>query len=313
MDTIRKNQNNSSLENENLNTELSTPLWKSKKIIIGVVAAVVIVVGVFLFLYVRTGSIDETIIPEEIQGERFFHVTTLEWEPHVYTAEDGSVKGISADIVSLAFERLNIPYEIVLVPWTRSIKLVQEGEADAILVASFNQERTSFLHYTEKEQAYVIGGEEEFPLTSVGSAEISFFVRELNKESFAFDSLDELVEDQRRVGVPATYSYVPAVKRLGMNVVEYISPEEGFEKLASGEADMFLLERAVGSVLLKKMGLDDEIVYSASYSHIPLYMPFSKESSYPNVDEVRIKLAEEIKKIHESGEYDEIYDSYIRK
>jgi len=188
----------------------------------------------------------------------------------------------------------------------------QEGEADAILVASFNQERTEFLHYTEKEQAYVIGGGEGFPNTSVGSAEISFFVRTLNEESLAFDSLDELVEDQRRVGVPATYSYVPAVKRLGFNVIEYITPEEGFEKLANGEADMFLIEKAVGAVLLKKMGLDEEIVYSASYSHIPLYMPFSKKSDYPNVDEVRIKIAEEIKKIHESGEYERIYNSYIQ-
>jgi len=284
----------------------------NNKIMMGIVAIVVIVIGVFVLLNLRTGSIDETIILEEIQGERLFHVTTLEWEPHVYTAEDGSVKGISADIVGLAFQKLNIPYEIVLIPWTRSIKLVEEGEADAILVASFNQERTEFLHYTDEEQEYVIGGGEEFPLTSVGSAEISFFVRGLNKESFVFDSLDELVEDQRRVGVPATYSYVPAVKRLGINVVEYISPEEGFEKLASGEADMFLIEKAVGSVLLKKMGLDDEIVYSASYSHIPLYMPFSKKSSYPNVDEVRINLAEEIRKIHESGEYESIYNSYIQ-
>jgi len=284
----------------------------NKKIMMGIIVAVVIVIGVFVFLNLRTGSIDETIIPEEIQGGRFFHVTTLEWEPHVYTAEDGSVRGISSDIVGLAFERLNIPYEIILVPWTRSIKLMQEGEADAILVASFNQERTEFLHYTDEEQEYVIGGGEEFPLTSIGSAEISFFVRRLNEESLTFDSLDELVEDQRRVGVPATYSYVPAVKRAGFNVIEYISPEEGFEKLANGEADMFLLEKAVGSVLLKKMGLDDEIVYSASYSHIPLYMPFSKASSYSNVDEVRIKLAEEIKKIHESGEYDEIYNSYIQ-
>jgi polar amino acid transport system substrate-binding protein len=284
---------------------------ENKNIIVGILAVVVIVVGAFWFL---NSGIEPTgnVIEEEVEEVRPFIISTLDWEPHVYLDSEGVVRGISADLMERVFARLDVPYEIRIVPWARALREAEEGKTDALMAASYSDERSEFLYYTEEEQNYISG---PIPQTSITVSEVLFFIRSKFREGLSFESIEEVIERGNRVGATAGFTTTQKLYDTGIdpeNIIEYPDAERGFEGLSDGEVDMYIQDAAVGFSVLKKIGLDDEIT-SLPYSFFkkPQYIPFSKKSSYPDLLEFREKFLEELRKIHESGEYDEIYARYV--
>ena len=82
----------------------------NKKIIIGIVGVVVIAVGVFVLLNLRTETTRMT--EQKITDVRPFIFVIGSWEPHAYLDEDGVAAGIVVDVADLAFSRLNVSYEV---------------------------------------------------------------------------------------------------------------------------------------------------------------------------------------------------------
>jgi len=283
-----------------------------KKIIIGVIVlAAVLIFGGYLFLMDDSSTGEVVLTEQETSGDGVFSIVTLEWEPHAYTDEEGIVQGISVDIIDRAFSRLNVPYEIRLVPWTRALKEVEVGEADAIMLAAYTTERDEFLHFTEEERDYAQG--EPITSTAVSISDVVFFVRKQIKDSFVFESLEDIRDRGYRVGAVANYASTGKLHDAGIDVAEYPDDASELESLAEGVIDIAFQEKAVGFVVLKKMGLEDEItVFPQSFFENPLYMLVSKQSDYPDVLELREQVLDELQKIHESGEYDEIYNKYTQ-
>jgi polar amino acid transport system substrate-binding protein len=285
------------------------------KIITGIIVLVVIVVGALVFLNMGDESIELTgeVIEEEVIVEdvRPFHITTLEWEPHIYTDEEGVVRGIGVDVLDRIFSKLEVPYEIKLVPWARALREVESGEADAILFTAYTPERNEFLYYTEEEQKYSEG---QFPPSYVTISDPVFFMRKLIKNSITFESLEDIRENKYRVGVISGYSSAAKLYDAQINIIEYPDPENAFQGLIDGEVDMYLQEKAVGFSVLKRMGLGDTItVFPLSFFTNPQYIPFSKQSDYPDLLIVREKFLNELRRMHESGEYEEIYNKYVNE
>ncbi len=282
----------------------------NKKIIIGIVA-VVVIASVFIFLNLRTKTTELAVeVGEETQEVRPFRIVTLEWEPHAYTNEEGMVRGIAVDIMDLVFSRLNVSYEIRLIPWTRAMKEAETGESDGILLTAYAPWRDEFFYYDEEQRNYVRG--EPIPHTASSISDGVFFVRKLVKEGIKFETLEDIREKGYRVGAVANDQSTGELHLAGIDVTEYPDDVAKFQGLADGVVDIALVDKAIAVPILKRMGLADEMTYfPQSFFRNPLYMPFSKKSDYPNLPELREQIFDELRKIHESGEFDEIYNKYI--
>jgi polar amino acid transport system substrate-binding protein len=284
----------------------------NKGIIIGVVVLVV-VVGAFVFLYLGDESEEITgeVIEEETDEVRPFIIVVHPWEPHIYYDEDGVVRGIAADVAERVFSRLNVSYEIRLFPWTRAYKMAQLGEVDATIMTGYTAERDPFLYYTEEERNHVRG--EPVPHTITSQSDGVFFARNALKDGITFESLDDIREKDYKVGAVTGYRTTGELHDANITVLEYPDDMAQFQALDDGVVDLALVDRAIAVPLLKNMGLIDEISpFPQSFFKNPLYMPFSKKSDYPNLLDLREDVLEELRKIYESGEYDEIYNSYVQ-
>jgi ABC-type amino acid transport substrate-binding protein len=285
----------------------------NKKIIIGIVAVIIIAVGAFVFLNLRaeTTELAGGVIEEE-SDSRPLIVVMDSWEPHAYPDADGVAQGIAVEVVDRVFSRLGIDYEVRFMSWKRVMAEVETGGADMSLSTSYVPERAEFLYYVQDGLKYV---EEPYPPYYTTMADTVFFARKLIKDSITFESLEEIVEKEYKVGVIAGYSSAIKLYDTGIdpeNVVEYFDGESGFQGLVDGEVEIYFQEKAVGFTILKKMYLTDRITaLPQSFFKNPQYLGFSKKSDYPNMDEVRNKILDELRKMHESGEYDEIYNKYV--
>jgi len=250
-------------------------------------------------------------VGEETQEVRPFRIVTLEWEPHAYTNEEGVVRGIAVDIMNLVFSRLNVSYEIRLIPWTRAMKEAETGESDGILLTAYAPWRDEFFYYDEEQRNYVRG--EPIPHTASSISDGVFWVRKVVKEGIKFETLEDIREKGYRVGAVANDQSTGELHLAGIDVTEYPNDVAKFQGLADGIVDMALVDKAIAFPILTRMGLVDEMTYfPQSFFRNPLYMPFSKKSDYPNLPELREQIFDELRKIHERGEFDEIYNKYIQ-
>lgn len=281
----------------------------NKKIIFGIIVVVLIVVAIGFFMFLNIGEESTELIGvEETSEVRNLIVITNPWEPYIYPDKEGVARGGIVEILDLAFSRSNIPYEIRFVPWARALKELKAGEADFTL-AGHTPERAEFLHYTEEEKKYPEG---PLPSSFLSQSDQVFFARTVIKDAFNLESLDDILEGDFRVGAIAGYRSTVRLQDAGLNVVEYPGEEDEFLALAEREVDLVFEDKLPGYTYIKRLGLIDKITaLPHTFWSDPMFLPSSKASDYPNILEAREQVLEELRKIHESGEYAEIYNKYI--
>ncbi len=274
-------------------------------------AIIVIVVGVFMFMSPRDES-SEVVENENKDDVLVFHVKTSPWDPYMYE-EDGEYKGIAYDVMDLALTRLGVDYDFELIPWSRAMKMAGSGEVDALLSGTYSKKREEFTTFTPEQLDYGYNG--IIPTRYLHTVDGSFWVRNIFRDSFVFESIDQIRTDGYRIGLNQGYSYGVDVNNADWNVVYHVTEEESMEALQRGEIDMFLTPEPVGFVTRKNLGLQDEISIAKGPTPYIAYqfLLFSKYSDYPNIGELQHRVDEEFLKIHESGEYDEIYAKYTQE
>lgn len=285
----------------------------NSKIIIGITALVIVVLGILLFLNPgdRSSEIKEEMFNEEIIGveEEILHIVTLPWKPFAYE-ENGEYKGIGVDIMDKALKNLDIDYNLALIPWSRALKLTEVGDADAILLATYEEDRESYLAYTSEQLEY--GREEIIPESYLLKIDYVLFVKKVNKEVLNFESVDQIILEGYTIGVNQDFSYTPKINDANWNTVVHFDETNSFRALQAGEMDYFLANREVGLDVLSKINLSEEITYiDAPADSSYLFLVFSKNSDYPNLDELIKKVDKEFLEVRQSGGYDEIYDKYL--
>jgi len=283
---------------------------KKIKIIIGVVALVALVIGIFLGFNLGTETIEVT--PEVTLEDRelTLHVRTSSWKPYMYE-EEGEYTGIAVDLLDLVMTRLDVNYEFELVPWSRALKLAEVGDADALLAAGYSPERESFIEFTPEQLTY--GVEDISPTSYLLFTDGAFFVRTESKDSFPFESIEQISSAGYRIGVNQGYRYHADIADADWNKISHVTEQNSFEALMNREIDLFLTYKEVGLAIRDELGLQNEVSLVAGDPPFRVYyfILFSKNSDYPGIDNLQNRVDEELLKIHESGEYDEIYNSYI--
>ncbi len=280
------------------------------KKITGIIILIAIVISGSLWLLLANQdslmiSRNSTLV--QPQDKRPLRIAALYWKPYIYK-ENNEYAGIAIDIIERAMARVDIPYTLELFPWPRALKMAEVGEVDAVLMTGYHKDRELYIAYTAEQLIYGRGG--DFPKAYVALSELVFFEKKTYKETLKFESFKQIERDRYRVGLNQDYSYTTEINQANWIKIEFIGEEAGLRALSEATIDVFLSNKRVGLEILKDTGLDEKITYiDRPVSIAPMFMSFSKNSSYPNVDKVIKQIDEELVKIHRY-EHDEIYKNY---
>ncbi|MDW5415583.1 transporter substrate-binding domain-containing protein [Iodobacter sp. CM08] len=224
-------------------------------------------------------------------------LVTLQYPPYQYE-ENGETKGFVVEIVKEAFRRLHQPINITLLPWTRSIKMIEDGSADAVFTAYKTPEREVFADYSK-----------EILMPQV----VSLFV--LKGSPIQFDGhLSSLAS--YRFGVVSKISYGDvfdsAVKNKTITELdETFTGEKNIEKLLAKRFDVLVSNKYGALDILKRHGhLDKVRELSPEVQTIPSYMAFSKKK---NLAILRDRFDEVLLAMKKDGTYQRIIASQQNK
>ncbi len=97
-----------------------------------------IITCLFFALVVLVNSVNANEI------KAFHWVDDEDYPPLIYRGTDGKPAGIFFQIMTEAFQRLNIPLKMETYPWSRAQKIVADGKADGMVTVLTNQRKRFF-------------------------------------------------------------------------------------------------------------------------------------------------------------------------
>ena len=234
---------------------------------------------------------------EQIENDpevQVLQVGAMDYPPFEYV-EDGELKGPYIDIVKLALDRLNYPYEVKDYSWNRLLEYAETGEVDVLIDVFDLPSRRGFLTYTEDPIGYYAQS----------------IVKLKNDEMIAFTGkLEEL--EGLNVGLVNGYSYGNEIDEAIRNEVinvDYAPFSEGnFEKLLQGRVDVIIEQTVYALDYIKTHNIEDAVEIlepdvGLSYS----YVAFSKKN---DLEKLRRELDQEIKEMKADGTIAQIYSDY---
>ena len=95
-----------------------------------------------IFLYILIALI---LNPALLLADVLEIQTDNDWFPYTYE-NSGKSAGIHVDIVEEALKMLGYKYKFTPIPWKRCLKNLEYGNVEAILSASYNDERAKFAY-----------------------------------------------------------------------------------------------------------------------------------------------------------------------
>lgn len=224
-------------------------------------------------------------------ADHYFFVT-FHYPPLEYEDENGNARGAFVEIVSKIMENLGHDIRIEVLPWTRALKMVRKGEADAIFTAYKNKERETFLDYTE--QAL-------FPQP------VYFYKKKGASVTFTGD-LSLLMD--KKIGVLSTISYGHKFDEFKSNFIleRGNKLEHNFKKLIAGRIDLVPSDQTVAERVIAKMEAFDKIVrIPVQLDSVPSYIAFTKKKK---LSLLKKQFDQEIIKMKNSGEFSRILKTF---
>ncbi len=146
------------------------------------------------------------------------------WPPYSIGQEGQPPTGGSiVEIVTEVYKRLGVPATMKLYPWPRCLNMIKEGQADAIMGASVNEERKSYIVFSDPVQV------------SVGK------VYSTSERKFEWSDWSQMMG--LRIGTTAGFNYgddfKAAAAQHALKVDSARSDDLNFNKLAAGRLDVF--------------------------------------------------------------------------
>lgn len=284
-----------------------------KKLTVGLlisIAVIALVLAATSLTGNRTdGPSDDLDNTRETRTQAKLLIAAEEFVPFEYE-EDGVVKGVNVEVTNLIFDKLEIPYEVQIIPWARTWKMLETGEADATFSTSYEEFRDEHLYYTEDQRQFKKTG--EVPEDRLWVNEFVFFTRKIHRDSLKFDSYAQVKNDGYKIGVIKDNSYVDSFWEANLDTRPYPSARDAFQALLDGEVDVYIVDKITGQATIEQMGVDNEISFIPSIvDSKPMLMPFSKSSNYPDLENIMNDYYKELRALRASGKYQEIYDKYI--
>ncbi len=103
---------------------------------------------VFLFL---------VLIPQRIKAQSTITILRgQDFPPYHFVDQSGDESGFAVEIIPTVADRMNIQIEFKQFPWSRCLKLVELGKADAMMNLFKTQERKGFMYFSNNILAYEV-------------------------------------------------------------------------------------------------------------------------------------------------------------
>ena len=229
---------------------------------------------------------------------RVLQIATLNYPPYQYV-ENGQIKGFTADIVREIFKRMDQPIQIKRYPFQRAIHNIKNGKADIIFTFYYKKEREAFADYSKE---------------TLVDQTIALFVR--NDSSIEFDgNLSKL--NQYRFGL-VRFSYGKifdsAVKNNVITKLDYVSEMDlNMKKFLAKRFEILPSDRWVAHYYYTKVIANSRGVkikeLKPPVDTFPAFIGFSKVN---NLDAIRKKVDDTLKKMKSDGTYQEIIDAHAQ-
>ncbi len=217
-----------------------------------------------------------------------YYFVTLEYPPLEFSNKAGAASGAAVEIVTRIMNRLNHSVSIEVLPWTRAVKMVQFGRADAIFTIFKNPERQLFLNYSTE---------------ILIPQPVAFYAK---KESAISYEGNPLNLKHLKVGVVSTISYgrkFDSTRGL-MTVERTATLEQNFAKLMLGRIDLVISNVYSAEIVINRMRIADAVKQLEPYvESVPSYIAFAKVK---DTGSLLADFDRELAKLKKSGDYDRI-------
>lgn len=207
---------------------------------------------------------------------------------------------VSIDILKQAVINLKKKVDVVLkieyMPWSRCLFLLEKGDMDAALNASFRDERSEFLDFPPD-----AGGKEGKPCASLFKIACSGYVV-VTLKSNPFEYKGDPKQLPRPVRVASGYSVVNELEAIFKNELEISKSDViNLQKLLKDKDGCVITHFAYILDLKKFQKLSDQIkIHKKFFVQKSYYIPFSKKSAFPK--QHRINLWNEIRNVYNNKE-----------
>lgn len=218
------------------------------------------------------------------------------WPPVTYEKSGKASGGLSFEIMTEIFRRLDVPFEIELYPQNRLLIQVKEGLLDAVTLISKNSARDSFLVFTD---------------TIIETSGYVYYDPG-RRQPLEWKSFSDF--SQYRVGIVMGHNYgddfSSAVVSGKFNIEEVATVEQNIRKLLLGRVDFILAKKFEAEDFLHKNPQYKNSVkamgkpyHSYSYS-----MGFSRKSGFIHLIPGINKVVSDMKK---DGTMENIKEKYL--
>jgi polar amino acid transport system substrate-binding protein len=224
-----------------------------------------------------------------------YRCVSLQYPPLIHQDEHGEVNGLAVELVTEVFKRMGHGVSVEVLPWARSLALMQAGERDCIFTIFRNAEREAFLDFNQ--QSII--------------PQVVYFYSQKNAKIPFNGNMAQLLH--YRIGTVNKINYGPQFEenRGKMLLEEVGTLEQNFQKLALGRVDLvpsnfytasYTLEQAVLKPFAGQL-----VKLPVPVDTVPSFIGFSKERK---LQALAIQFDVEFKKMARSGLYQKLLKKY---
>jgi polar amino acid transport system substrate-binding protein len=152
------------------------------------------------------------------------HCVSLEYPPLVFADADKRAQGIAVDVVKLALEPAGWSVEVEILPWARSLKLIQEGQRDCIFTIFKTPEREEFLDFSQH---------------PILVQPINLYTQKASRIRFDGD-LSKLKDRSFSAVFKVNYGEKFAAKKAELKVIEEYTATDSFLQLGRNRVDLVI-------------------------------------------------------------------------
>ena len=246
-----------------------------------------ILVAVMIVLFIQSILIAQPIERLTIvRGDGF-------WPPYEWT-ENSELKGFHIDLVKAVEEQLKWDIQIESYPWRRAIKMIKDGNVDAITFITRTEERENFLYYLKGNKLH---------LSKAG-------LITLKKNQHKIHYTGDLAQ-LKQYTICAQFGHYYGEK---FAKADYLDVDDGakssvqlIKKLINGRCELAVGYRYVKEVAEKK-GLGSNLINLKPHLSVhPMYIGFSK---IRKLDSVAKQFAEALTSFKTTSQYQNLIKKY---
>ncbi len=229
-----------------------------------------------------------SVMVTSAQAENF-EIMTEEYPPFNYT-EDGTLTGLSSEVMVELIKRMGHPEEIKVVPWSRGYNLIQHNDGMILFSMTRTEQRESLFKW----------------VGPVAENKWVFFAKK--GSGIQINSLD----DARKVKKIGTYKDDAAeafLKEQGFtNIESVVNDQSNVKKLMAGRINLWIVGQLQGLFKAKTaIGDASSLEKVFDVKETLLYIAFSKSTSDGDI----AKWQAELDKMKADGTYDAILKKYM--